>query len=732
MQGGKGLIVVSPIYCQGQFEGCFAAAFRVDVIAWELSLDDQEAGYEVSLFQGPREVYGRSPALQGGNRRLAEANIAYGDSALRVGVCPSVQTIAEQGQALRGVSIVTGILRVIAATLLAFFAQRAFEHSRTAKRAAERARESEWRFRAIFDQTFQFIGLLTTDGTLVEANRTALQFAGIPEADVIGKPFWQTPWWRHSFDLQQQLRAAIARAAKGECIRFEASHVNADGETRFVDFSLKPVYDDVGHIHMLVPEGRDITDRKRAEDELTRAARLDKLTGLPSRGLLLDRLRETIARARESENYRYALMFLDFDRFKLINDSLGHDAGDDLLRQIAARLRGNIRSIHSVSRSEIGNTAARLGGDEFVVLLDEVELHSDVLVIAKRLLSAFAQPYRLATQDVYSTASIGIVNGGPEYEQAEDVLRDADTAMYEAKRAGKARYVVFDTSMRERLQRRVRLESDLRKAIENGELSLACQPIVSLSTGEILSVEMLLRWMHPTEGLIEPGEFVPIAEESDLMYGLSEWVLVTGCQHMAAWIQTLGSAAPATVSINLSRRQFAMPGLFGFIEQVLRQTGLDPQRLQLEIAEDVFVVDERTAIDTMRALRGLGVHLAIDDFGAGTSTFASIHRFPVDMFKVDRSLLAGIEESPDTAALIHALAVLLKNLSICLVAEGVETADQALTLQELGCHHAQGDFFAAPMAASEFEEFISRSISIDHSESGAMAFEARWADRLSL
>lgn len=731
-QGGQGLVVVCPIYRLEQHEGFCSAAFRLDDLVNELAREDLQSGYQVAILCGQRQVYGPSFTEHPTSSRMATGRVGAGDEPFQVCVWPSPAAIAAQGTAVRNTAIATGILRTVLAVLFAHLTVRARDHARVAKQAVARARESEWRFRAVFDQTFQFVGLLTTDGTLVDANRTALDFAGIPEADVIGKPFWQTPWWSHSIDLQLQLRNAIVRAAAGECVRFEASHIGAEGDTRFVDFSLKPVYDDDGHIHLLVPEGRDITDRKRAEEELTRAARLDKLTGLPNRGLLLDRLKQTILRAQRSQDFRYALMFLDFDRFKIINDSLGHEAGDDLLRQIGVRLRGNIRSLDSVSRTALGNTTSRLGGDEFVVLLDELELPSDVLVVAKRLLTAFMQPYRIGSQEVYSTASIGIVMGGAEYERAEDVLRDADTAMYEAKRAGKARYVVFDASMRERLQRRLRLESDLRKAIEANELSLACQPILSLSTGEIRSVELLLRWKHPTEGPIGPGEFVPIAEESDLIHFLGEWALVTGCRQMAQWIETLGPAAPATVSINLSRKQFAMPDLLGRIRRALAETGLDPQRLQLEITEDAFVMDERAAIDTMRAIRGLGVHLAIDDFGAGSSSFASVHRFPVDTIKVDRSLLAGIEDSPDTAALIHALAVLVKNLGICMVAEGVETPAQALALQELGCHHAQGYFFAAPMAVPDFEQFLSRSISIDHAESGAMAFAARWADRLSL
>jgi EAL domain-containing protein (putative c-di-GMP-specific phosphodiesterase class I) len=284
--------------------------------------------------------------------------------------------------------------------------------------------------------------------------------------------------------------------------------------------------------------------------------------------------------------------------------------------------------------------------------------------------------------------------------------------------------------MRQRLQRRMRLESDLRRALTSDELSLVCQPILSLSTGEVQSVEMLLRWQHPTEGMVAPAEFVSIAEETDLIHQLGDWALEKGCRQMTAWVQALGTEAPRTVSINLSRKQFAMPNLVARIQHVLGATGLSPHRLQLEIAEDAFVSNEQAAIEVLNTLRGLGIHLAIDDFGSGSSSFASIHRFPVDIIKVDRSLLEGIEDSPDSAALIHALAVLVKNLGMCMVGEGIETAKQALALQELGCHHGQGFFFAAPMTPYELERFLARSVAIDHSESGAAAFAARWTNRL--
>ncbi len=414
-------------------------------------------------------------------------------------------------------------------------------------------------------------------------------------------------------------------------------------------------------------------------------------------------------------------MFLDFDRFKNINDSLGHDVGDALLQSIAGRLQNQIRSVDSVSRDAIGHTAARLGGDEFVVLLDEVHRHEDAQLVADRLLSALAKPYQLDKYEVHSTASMGIVVGDPSYQRAEDVLRDADTAMYEAKRLGRGRYVVFDASMRERVQRRLYLENDLRKAISEQQLLLTYQPIVSLSTGELVSVEALVRWKHPAEGLISPGEFIPIAEESDLILILDQWVLREGCRQLAEWQAALGAAAPATLSINVSRKRLARPDLVESIRQVVAETGIQPAAIQLEVTEGAFVSDVKAAVQSMKALKALGVKLAIDDFGTGSSSFASLHQFPVDVLKIDRSLLANLEQSKDSACLIQGLAVMVRNLGITMVAKGIEKPGEVTALQALGCDYGQGFFFAKPMSASQLQTFIDHGGNVKLHTQGAVA-----------
>lgn len=531
---------------------------------------------------------------------------------------------------------------------------------------------------------------------------------------------------RHVAQRNEYFAAPVHRPmAKGAKLRGK----RRDGTEFPAEVSLSPLQRDGRHYVVCVL--RDITEREVIEQELARAALLDKLTGLPNRSLFLTRLQMTLQNARRTRRM-FAVMFLDFDRFKVVNDCLGHDVGDLLLKEIAGRLRGHLRCADTVSFDLCGPITARLGGDEFVILLDEISGPDDVAAIAQRLLVMLSEPYRLGPHEVFSTASIGIVVGDAGYERAEDVVRDADTAMYEAKRAGRGRFVVFDEVMRQRAQRRHWLENDLRNAIEGDQLTLEFQPIVSLTTGAIASVEALLRWWHPGEGVVSPCEFIPIAEESELIHSIGDWVLRAGCRQMADWIARLGEAAPPTISINLSRKQFVRNDLPEHIRAVLRDTGLPAHRVRLEVTEDAFASDVNTAIAAMNAIKNLGVQLAIDDFGTGCSSFACLHQFPADVLKLDRSMLAGVEDSKDTAALVHSLAILVGNLGMAMVAEGVEKESQVIALQELGCQYGQGFYFSKPIPATEFEEFVLEGLATGGTVAGAMMFQNLWSDQLKL
>ncbi len=573
------------------------------------------------------------------------------------------------------------------------------------------------------------IAMFDREMRCIAASRRFLSDHQLEGHQVIGRHHSEV--WTNLPDPWQEVNR---RALAGDpCAREEGMwYPEAGGASRYLSWEARPWRTADGQIGGIMIFTEDISLLKRAEDELARAARLDRLTGLPNRGLFLERLQHAMTRAQRAPDHHYAVMFLDLDRFKIINDSLGHSVGDALLVGVARRLRAQVGDTDSVSVDLSGHTSARLGGDEFVVLLDGLHTPDEAVAVAERLLDALAQPYLLGTHEVYSTVSIGIVMGDLSYRCAEDVVRDADTAMYESKRLGRCRYTLFDASMRERVQRRLRLESELRKAIGAPQLWLAYQPIVSLSTGAFVSVEALLRWSHPTDGPIDPSEFVAIAEESDLIMTLGEWALREACRQLVCWQQELGALAPRKVSINVSRRQFALPDLPHMVEQAIRQSGILPSQIQLELTEDSFVPDTHAAMQMMRAIKSLGVELAIDDFGTGTSSFASLHEFPVDVLKIHRSMLLGIEDSHNVASLIYGLAVTVRNMGIDMVAEGVETPAQVIALQELGCDLAQGFYFAKPLTPDEVQDFATRTLSLTCSTRGATAYANQWNERLAV
>ncbi|OYT99967.1 MAG: two-component system response regulator [Burkholderiales bacterium PBB1] len=444
----------------------------------------------------------------------------------------------------------------------------------------------------------------------------------------------------------------------------------------------------------------DITQRKQLEQALSDAAMTDALTQLPNRHALCDRLQRCRDRSIAHAGSCYAVLFMDFDRFKLVNDSLGHDAGDELLRQIATRMQAALRPGDEIARLVDGEpTAVRIGGDEFVVLVDRLRRPSDAERVAQRLLDVLRQPYDIAGQEVLSTASIGIVTSDRADRDPDALLRDADTAMYEAKSRGRGRYVVFSEDMHDRVRDAVRLEADLRRALNNGqELHVLYQPIVELDTQRMVGVEALVRWTHPTRGEIAPNDFIPLAEESGLIVELGNFVLRTACWDAMTWRSSLGLRAPATVSVNLSRAQIVRSALAQQVADQLRESGLPAHALRLEITE-TFAMQDSDLIYTLEALRALGVSLALDDFGTGYSSLSSLDQLPLDVVKIDRSFTSKMAGSEYHAALIEATLRMAKALHLEVVAEGVETKAQADQLLLLGCPLAQGWLFGRPMPA---------------------------------
>ncbi len=460
-----------------------------------------------------------------------------------------------------------------------------------------------------------------------------------------------------------------------------------------------------------------VLERQRMLAELTDAANSDKLTGLANRAVVTNRLGEAVRRALTDESYTFTVLFLDFDRFKLVNDTLGHDVGDELLRSIAGRLRNNVRATDTVARDVPGTTVARLGGDEFVVILSDVGTLELASVVTERLLSALGEPYQLGAHTVRSTVSIGMVFSSREYATADAMLRDADIAMYEAKARGRGCAVAFSPGMREAVRVRLETENDLRDAIGTSQMHLAYQPIVSLDDHAICGVEALARWTHPTRGTITPDTFIPIAEETRLILPLSDWILREACRTFMQWYVESPEKAPQYISVNLSRVQFSDPDLVPRTMSVLAALGMQPHQLQLEVTESQIMQHRRVALDTLAELRSLGVRLAMDDFGTGYSSLSCLQEFPLDVLKVDRSFVANAKRGRDFAALLHAVVTLADNLGLKVVAEGIEDEEQLVLLQALGCAYGQGYLIARPMPAEE----IARMLGLPSAAHGASA-----------
>lgn len=437
---------------------------------------------------------------------------------------------------------------------------------------------------------------------------------------------------------------------------------------------------------------REVRERTRAEEALSHMAFYDTLTDLPNRALFLDRLEHALTRA-DRRHGTIGVLFLDLDNFKVINDSLGHDVGDVLLKIVAGRLRASTR---------VGDTVARFGGDEFTILLEDVKNEDDAIITAERVVDAIRERVTLEGMEVTPSFSIGIALGTPGRDRPDELLRNADLAMYRAKVNGKARFEVFDQSMNADAMERLELEADLRRALERQELRIHYQPIVSLETGQIRAVEALARWQHPRRGLISPLQFIPIAEETGLIVPLGRWVLEESCRQIRLWQVTHPEADQLLVSVNLAGRQLQSPDIVEVVRQVLTETGLAPSCLQLEITETTVMKDATATIRTLHELKALGVKLAIDDFGTGYSSLSYLRQFPVDTLKIDRSFVDGLGRDAQDTELVRSVIAMAKSMSLAVTSEGIETTAQLSQLQELGCDRGQGFYFARPLPPEAF------------------------------
>jgi len=506
----------------------------------------------------------------------------------------------------------------------------------------------------------------------------------------------------HPSDCERVLQAAAKARATGQGQRLEYRMRHQDGSWRILESTASPIQNPNGEIERLVIVNRDITERKRAEEMLAHSSFHDGLTDLPNRALFVDRLQHAVTRARRHSDYKFAVLFVDIDEFKVVNDSLGHSAGDELLIQIAQRLTVCFRETDTIARSgkidsRPGDDGlARLGGDEFTVLLEDVFKPSDAIRVAQRIQEKLGAPFEIKGQQIVIAASIGIASSSASYGEAEELLRDAEIAMYRAKRAGKARCEVFDPAMHSSAVRRLKLETDLRLGLERGELIVYYQPIVSLSSGKITGFEALSRWPHP-EGMISPAEFIPVADETGLILPLNRAVVLEACRQLRSWQSQFDCDPPLTMSVNISPKQFAQPELARDIGEMLKETGVSPGAINLEIMETIAMGDADRALAVLSELKALGVRLSIDDFGTGYSSLSRLPRFPVDALKIDRVFISNMNTDHDSHEIVRLIIMLAHSVRLKVVAEGTETQEQITELRRLDCEMAQGFLYSPPV-----------------------------------
>ncbi len=497
------------------------------------------------------------------------------------------------------------------------------------------------------------------------------------------------------------LRDTLSAHISGKTPHFEQEYqmLHKNGTYRWMLSRGLVIRNEEGRAVRMAGSHTDVTGRKQAEKQLHRNAFYDTLTGLPNRALFINRLDQAVGRAQRKSDYKFAVLFLDVDRFKNINDSLGHASGDLMIKEMARRIAGCLR---------LGDTPARIGGDEFAVLLDDIADANDATRVAERFQQELSQVFMLGEHEFAPSISVGIALSTTGYEHAADVLRDAEIAVARAKSLGMGRREIFDTAMHERAVRLLRLESDLRRALEKQSFEVYYQAIVELKSGRIAGFEALARWLHPSRGMISPGDFIPVAEDTGLIVPLDQWMLRESCRQMMEWQERAGGNLPLFMSVNLSSKQFSSSDLVEQVQQALTATNFEPRRLKLEITESAIMDNAETAASMLLEMREMGIQLSIDDFGTGYSSLSYLHRFPLDTLKIDRSFVARMGDHGEEE-IVRTIIMLSKNLAMAVVAEGVETQEQLDILRKLDCDYGQGYLFSRPLTAEDAFKLIQRN-----------------------
>ena len=645
------------------------------------------------------------PRLKRGERiQLSDLFDVFGWVGIAYAGSAAVSALLYLAYLTSGIGVLMAVVPILAmmlATLHYFFRQQ--EAAEAVREAAEAAAEretevaarhlqelraSEQRFHSAFTHASIGMALLSFEGRMLQANPALRELLGRGDDELVGQSIVDFVLAEDRPVLQRQLGLVDAHEFEGFALELRCRH--RDGHAVWVSAHCSFFSEPGAATPCLILQSQDITARRKAEQELQHIAFHDSLTGLPNRRRFHELLGQAVARAQTDPHAAFAVMFLDFDRFKLINDSLGHDAGDAFLVQVSQRIRAQLRP---------DDVVARLGGDEFAVLACPLEHERHATALAERLMAAMSDPFHVADTELMTSASIGITFSALGYQRAEDVLRDADTAMYKAKAGGRARYELFDASLHTEVAQRLRLEGDLRRAIDEGRLSVHYQPLFDLRSGRPLGFEALVRWQHPEDGSISPAAFLPIAEEAGLMIKLSDFVLHCACHQLRQWQQFMPAGEPLSMSVNISGHDIAHASFVARVGRALVETGLRPQQLCLELTENILSARLEAAMPVLHDLRRLGVRLAIDDFGTGYSSLSHLSTLPIDELKIDRSFVARLGDGRNEAAVVRSVVLLGHSLGKRVVAEGIETEAQLAQLRDLGCRVGQGYLMGRPLPA---------------------------------
>ncbi len=592
-----------------------------------------------------------------------------------------------------------------------------------ARRESERREEL---FQIVTENAADMIALVDVKGHRLYNSPAYKRILGYSAAELSETSSFEQIHLEDRFKVLEAAREARSTGV-GKKLEYRIRH--KDGTWRVLESMASTIRNEKGEVAKLVIVNRDVTERKRAEEELEHNSFHDALTGLPNRRLFLDRLQHLFARARRNPERQHAVLLVDLDGFKTFNDTMGHALGDRVIVEIGQRLGACLRHDDTISRPQFENSTldavlSRMGGDEFTILLEEVSDPSNAMRVAERILAAVAEPILVEGREVRTSASVGIALSKPTHQRAEDLLMDADVAMRRAKAMGGARCEVFDEAVHTRAVNRLKLESELRGALEKREFRVHYQPILDLEAGQIAGFETLLRWQHPEQGLISPYKFIAAAEDTGLLVSVGQWVIVQACQQLRTWdnagdskIGTENSPLPPiSISVNVSARQLADPRFVSGLQATLQQTGIDPSRLLLEMTEDVVAADAKLTVTVLSHLKQLRVGVILDDFGTGNSSLSGLTQFPIEALKIDRSLVAGMLIDRGTRDVVELIMLLAHKLKLKVIAEGIESSRQYDYLHGLACEQGQGYFFSPPVEAKTAEQLLRQRMPVPNAK----------------